>query len=209
MKIVWVGYGDLGHQLEQTLLERGDHIESRVCCDDVAFQAGQPDSVPFADYMDRKYADYQFFVALGYRHSKRKQAILHELQDAGRQLFSYIGKTTQISPSAKIGGGAFLDGGGIGINAVIGLGATLNGNTLVGHDCKIGDAIFCGGLCVIGGNSVVGDRTFLGLGTLIRNGLKIGSDCRIGMGSVVMRNVRDGASGFGNPFRRVDADLDF
>jgi maltose O-acetyltransferase len=47
----------------------------------------------------------------------------------------------------------------------------------------------------------VGARTLIGLGAVVLPGIVIGSDCIIGAGSVVVRDVPDGATVYGNPAR--------
>jgi acetyltransferase-like isoleucine patch superfamily enzyme len=45
----------------------------------------------------------------------------------------------------------------------------------------------------------VGERTWIGAGAVIKEGIQIGSDVLIGAGSVVLRDVPNGAKCWGVP----------
>ena len=93
----------------------------------------------------------------------------------------------------------------------IGRGSRLLHRAHVGHDCIIGEDVIIGAGSLVAGFAEVGDRTELKIGVLVRNRVKIGKDCIIGMGAVVVRDVPDNSTVFGNPahrnFRRNRADL--
>ena len=46
-------------------------------------------------------------------------------------------------------------------------------------------------------------RSELGLGVTVKNAVKIGKDAMVGMGSVVLFDVKDNESCFGNPARKM------
>ncbi len=81
-----------------------------------------------------------------------------------------------------------------------------NLNTVIGHDCTLGDfvSVMTGGL--ISGNVTIGEGVYMGCGACIINGapdnkVLIGKEATIGMGSVVIRNVDESTKVFGNPAR--------
>ena len=49
------------------------------------------------------------------------------------------------------------------------------------------------------GSSSVGDKSYISGGAVIRDGKHIGTGAKVGMGSVVVRDVRDGSIVKGNP----------
>lgn len=81
----------------------------------------------------------------------------------------------------------------------IGNGNILMAHSHIGHDAKIGDECeICTGT-IIGGHATILDGAVIKLGCTIRNRATVGIDCLIGMGSVVVKNVLDGATVYGNP----------
>jgi carbonic anhydrase/acetyltransferase-like protein (isoleucine patch superfamily) len=43
----------------------------------------------------------------------------------------------------------------------------------------------------IGGGAVIGDDILLGVASVIRDGIEIGSNCVVGMGSVVVKSMKE------------------
>ncbi|MDR1482089.1 MAG: NeuD/PglB/VioB family sugar acetyltransferase [Synergistaceae bacterium] len=81
--------------------------------------------------------------------------------------------------------------------------AFLNVGTLVGHDVGIGAYSSIMSMTVVSGNVNIGEGCMIGVHSAIRPGVRIGSNCVIDMGSIVLRDIPDGAAVFGNPARRV------
>lgn len=73
----------------------------------------------------------------------------------------------------------------------------------LGHAVQIGKKVWMSVGCLIGGNTTIGAFTTLGLGVSVRDNLRIGNNCSIGMGSVVVKDLPEGSSVFGNPARKL------
>lgn len=105
-----------------------------------------------------------------------------------------------VSQMASIGHGNF-----IGANAVIDAQATLGNHCIVESGSivqtrvKTGDYVTIGAGSVIGNGVTIEDNVFVGTGVRIIAGVTIGENARIGAGSVVMQDVAEGKTVFGNP----------
>ena len=85
----------------------------------------------------------------------------------------------------------------------IGKHCIINTAASVDHDCLIEDFVHVGPNCGICGGVSIGEGTLLGGGCSVIPGIKIGKWCTIGAGSVIIRDVPDGATVVGNPGRII------
>lgn len=76
--------------------------------------------------------------------------------------------------------------------------SVLDCNTIVSHDCHVGQNVRIGGSSWIGGRVNIGHHAVLGPNCTIGNGLTIGEIAKVSLGSVVTRNVAQGAHVSGN-----------
>ena len=80
----------------------------------------------------------------------------------------------------------------IGRSALIGLG------TIIGHEAKIGDRSVISNQCVIARRSRIGHDCFLGTQVTVKENISIGAHANVMIGSVVVRDVAEGATVSGN-----------
>ena len=107
-----------------------------------------------------------------------------------------------VSPSAKIGEGTVVMAGAvINADAVIGNHCIVNTGATVDHDCVIEDYCHIAPGAHISGATHVGEGTWIGVGACVIQCLTIGKYCMIGAGSVVVRDIPDGVTAYGNPCR--------
>lgn len=74
----------------------------------------------------------------------------------------------------------------------------------IAHNCSIGKNTLITGHSGIAGGVQIGERCWIGPNSTIYQQLKIENGARVGIGSVVLRKVREGNTVFGNPATRID-----
>ena len=73
----------------------------------------------------------------------------------------------------------------------------------IAHNCHIGKNSLIIGGAMIGGGVTIGESSWISPNVTILQQVKIGSHCKVGIGSVVLRNIKDGMTVFGNPAKRL------
>lgn len=73
----------------------------------------------------------------------------------------------------------------------------------IAHNCHIGKNSLIIGGAMIGGGVSIGESSWIAPNVTILQQVKIGSHCKVGIGSVVLRNVKDGMTVFGNPAKKI------
>jgi len=112
------------------------------------------------------------------------------------------------SPSAQIGEGTVVMAGAvINADAKIGKHCIINTGATVDHDCVIEDFGHIAPGAHISGGTHIGEGTWIGVGSSVIQYLKIGNNCMIGAGSVVVQDIPDIVTAFGNPCRIKHNDM--
>lgn len=143
-----------------------------------------------------------FFCAMGNIAPKVKYTEM--LLAKGGKFETFISPSANISGTAKIGEGSFIwNNVVVGADAVIGNHVICQSNSLVGHDCKIGDYCILDTFAACCGFVTVGEKTILHTRATVVPKITIGANAMVGVGSVVIRDVPEGHSVFGNPARRI------
>ncbi len=111
-----------------------------------------------------------------------------------------IHKSASISKSATFGFGNYISNGVV-VNTLVEIGSNciINTNVTIDTESIIGNHIQIGAGSIISSNVTVEDDVFIGAGVTIVAGVTIGIGSRIGAGSVVIANVQEGDTVFGNP----------
>lgn len=73
----------------------------------------------------------------------------------------------------------------------------------IAHNCHIGKNSLVIGGAMIGGGVSIGESSWISPNVTIFQQVKIGSHCKVGIGSVVLRNIKDGMTVFGNPAKKL------
>ena len=149
-----------------------------------------------------KYKNVKFLIGIGDNIIREK--IYNFLLQNNRECYSLKSKTADISKTASIGNGTFVNKN-VSINALakIGKNVILNTACIIEHECEISDSVHIAPGVVLAGNVFVGERSFIGANSVVKQGVKIGKDVIIGAGSVVISDVPDGKKIVGNPIRFI------
>ncbi len=104
----------------------------------------------------------------------------------------YIGNYVDISSNVTIERG-------FNSHTVIKDNTKIDSNVCIGHDDIIGENVVITSGASIAGLVTIGKNAYVGMNATVKQRLSIGDDAMIGMGSVVISNVKNGISVFGNP----------
>lgn len=84
-------------------------------------------------------------------------------------------------------------------NTVIKRGSKIDNSTFISHNVFIGEDTFVVGETIMFGSSSTGKQAFISGNSTVRDGKHVGERATVGMGSVVVKNVDNGAVVKGNP----------
>lgn len=152
------------------------------------------------DYLVEK--DDVFICALGNPMYKKKYTEL--IVDKGGAFISLIHPSVAIGRNAKLGRGCIIClNSNIGQDVQIGDFVSLDGYSSVGHDSVVGNFSHIGAYSSAAGFVKIGEGVVVHPGVRIVPHRKIGDNATIGVGSVVVSNVHDGYTVFGNPAKKI------
>ena len=141
-----------------------------------------------------------FFVCIGMMDGKLRHEISRILRKKGLKQFSLISKDSLIDKTSTYGKGTLVMP-----NVVvhkfskIGDDCYLNVNSVIDHECTIGNGVHLMGSCYLAGRVHVEDYASIGANATILPDIKIGKNAIVGAGSVVTKNVKPNEVVIGNP----------
>lgn len=109
-----------------------------------------------------------------------------------------------ISDKSIIGSGNIIAANNtISVNVKIGNHCLLNIGCTIGHDCILDDYTSIMSNSALGGRVEIREGAYLGTTVCVVPGKVIGEFCKVGIGSVVIRNVKDRTTVMGNPAKLI------
>ncbi|AQX12434.1 hexapeptide transferase [Elizabethkingia meningoseptica] len=147
--------------------------------------------------------DNQFTLGLGNPTIRKK--MYYKFHNLGGELGSTISSKADIgSFDVNINIGAnILDGVKISNSVEIGIASIIYYNTIITHDCKLGDFVEVSPNVTVLGGVEIGNETQLGAGAIILPNIKVGSNVKIGAGAVVTKNIPDNCTAIGIPAKII------
>ena len=158
--------------------------------------------IPFEDLvLDKSIKELSVINCVGFSEHMNNRALVDSFlrNQPTVRLLSYV------HPNASVNGAGFgesnivMDNVVIEPNCSIGIGNVFYGGSYICHDAKIGNYNWFSAGCVLAGSVTVGNENFIGINSCVRNQIEIGSNTTVGMGAVIIKNVKSGATVFGNP----------
>lgn len=111
--------------------------------------------------------------------------------------FPQVGRVI-IENNVEIGANTCIDRGSLSATR-IGRGTKIDDFVHVAHNVSVGKNCIITGSASFGGSSFIGDDVWIGPGANIKDGITIGNKAFISIGSVVIKNVKDGEDVIGYP----------
>ena len=144
-----------------------------------------------------------FAVAIG--HNNIRRTLLEKIREGGGLTPNLIHKTVEISPSASIGKGVYINAYSIIWTKVrIEDDCLFSPHVLISHHAVIQKGSFVANMSVVGMGVVVGKDVLVGMGSTIMSGIKsIGESSIIGAGSVVIHDVLPNTTVAGVPAKPI------
>lgn len=127
------------------------------------------------------------------------------IESKGGKFISLISPLAYVGPNTEIGTGTQVYAWCyISCDAKIGKNCYFGSFSAIGHDVNIGDNCHFGSHSFVGGRAKIGNNVTIHPRVNIIPDKTIKSDAVLGVGSVVIRNVGEGVTVFGNPAKRIN-----
>jgi sugar O-acyltransferase (sialic acid O-acetyltransferase NeuD family) len=203
MKIGFIGFGELGTQIQLFVQQHNSNVEIYY------FDDSLTDIVNLYKFEDYKkealLIDKKIVIALGYKHLQLKKNLFDYLIEKSTDLFTFKHPTCFINQTAIIKDGVILyPFCNIDKEVIIETGVIVNNSVTISHNSTIQTCSYISPGVIISGNVIIGECCFIGASVVIANNITIGNNVVIGIGTVVTKNIPDNSFVIGNPMRFVN-----
>jgi sugar O-acyltransferase (sialic acid O-acetyltransferase NeuD family) len=145
----------------------------------------------------------EVFVAL--ENKTYKEKIVAMLLERRKTMpVNAIHSRAYVSEDAEIGHGVLVAAGAVvNSNSKVGNHSLILSNVVIEPLVEIGEYVEINSGALINAEAKIEDGVFIGSGVTIVSGITIGKNARVGAGSVVIENVKEGQTVFGNPAKPI------
>ena len=205
IKIGLIGFGSVGKQLYNTLLENNYLNENiYIFADDIIVNDSER-KYKFEDFKLDVFKDLYFIPTLGYLSKNLKYEILRYLNENNYNLFTFIHPSAFVSKNAKIGKGVIIyplcniDQG-----VVVEDGTIILNSSIIAHDTHIGKCTYIAPGACLSGFINVGELSFIGTAVTIANNVVVGRNSTIAIGTCLTKDIEPDSFVIGNPFKHKE-----
>lgn len=141
---------------------------------------------------------------IGIGDSNVRKKVYEELEAYELKYPNIIDPEARISDDSVLGKGIVLKGP-IRLSVSVGLEdfTLLNGIISIGHHAKLGKFVSVMPFVAISGHVSIGDNSYISVGSKVIEKISIGKNVTIGAGSIVIKNIKDNITVFGNPAKKI------
>ena len=135
---------------------------------------------------------YDAYIAIG--DNEKRAEVVEQLRRAGYALPALVHPMSLLERNCRVGEASHVCIGAIlGSQVCIGKGVIVNTGSSVDHESIISDFAHLAPGAILGGRVRIGEGAFIGIGARVAEKLSIGRGAVVGAGTVVLRDVADGA----------------